>query len=259
MTSIVMMKKEFKEQWRTSRTLIALIAFLLLGLQGPVLAKILPDLIKNSTGNLSGLQITLPQQKAVDAIIMYFSQMNFLPVVVLILIGMGTLAGERERGTQVFVLTKPVTRTQFILSKYFSFLTLVTGAMILTTLAVGYYTILLFDSSFNLAAYGLLNLTLLSFMAFLLAVVILCSSLFKNVVAAGGVAFLAYMVISSAVKFLPDWPKYTPMVVFDTVVPRSMLEGNTSPTELILPFLVGLALAAITMAIACYTYEQREM
>jgi hypothetical protein len=37
-----------------------------------------------------------------------------------------------------------------------------------------------------------------------------------------------------------------------------MLAGQTSPTELILPIIVGLALAGIILAIACYTYEQRK-
>src|SRR5258708_5815138 len=112
-----LLKKESKELWRTSRVLIAAVAFLILGLQGPVLAKILPDLIKNATPNLSGMQIIIPQQKATDALVTYFSQMSFMPILVLILLGMGTLAAERERGTQIFVLTKPVTRTQFILAK----------------------------------------------------------------------------------------------------------------------------------------------
>lgn len=254
-----LLKKESKELWRTSRVLIAVVAFLILGLQGPIVAKILPDLIKNATPNLSGMQIIIPEQKAMDALITYFSQMSFMPVLVLILLGMGTLAAERERGTQVLVLTKPVTRTQFILAKYFSYLGLVTAATILTTLAVAYDTILLFDSSFNFGAYLVLNLTLLSYLAFLLAVVILCSSLFKNSVAAGGMAFLAYIVISTGSRFLPDWPKYLPQVVFDASIPRSMLAGQTSPTELILPIIVGLVLAGIILAIACYTYEQREM
>jgi ABC-2 type transport system permease protein len=157
------------------------------------------------------------------------------------------------------VLTKPVTRTQFILSKYFAYLGMVAGVMILTTLAVVYDTIVLFDSSFNFGAYLLLNLTLFSYLAFLLAVIILCSSLFKNSVAAGGVAFLAYLVISTGSRFLPNWPKYLPQVVFDAVIPRSLLMGQGNVTDLLLPTIVGIVMAIITLIIACYIYEQREM
>jgi ABC-2 type transport system permease protein len=259
MTRVALLKKEFKELWRTSRVLIVVIAFLLLGMQGPIVAKILPDLLKNASTNIQGMQIIVPEQKAMDALASYFSQMSFMPILVLILVGMGTLAAERERGTQVFVLTKPVTRTQFILSKYFAYLGLIIGAVALTTLAVLYYTILLFDSSFDMGAYLMLNLTLLSYLAFILAMIILCSSFFKNSVAAGGVAFLVYLVISLGSRFLPNWPKYLPEVVFDAIAPHSMLAGTTSPTELLLPILVGFALAAVILTVACYTYERREM
>jgi len=252
-------KKESLELWRTSRIIIAAVAFLILGLQGPILAKILPDLIKNASPNLSGIQIIIPEQKATDALVTYFSQMSFMPILVLILLRVGTLAAEKERGTQVLVLTKPVTRTQFILAKYFAYLGMLIGVLALTTLAVIYDTIVLFDSSFNFGAYLMLNLTLLSYLAFLLAVIILCSSLFKNSIAAGGVAFLAYLVISTDSRFLPNWPKYLPQVVFDVTIPRTLLGGQGSVTDLLLPTIVGIVLAILTLTIACYTYEQREM
>ncbi len=256
MTRVVLFKKEFTELWRTSKVLIVAIAFLFLGMSGPVSTKLLPELLK-SVGSDNNFQIVLlSQMTAADAIVSYFNNMYQLPVLVLILIAMGTLAGEREKGTHILVLTKPVTRTQFILTKYFSYLALIAGGVFLTALGAGYYTLLLFNS-FSVVDYLVLNLSMLAFMAFILALVIFCSSLFRTSVGAGGLSFLIFVVFSLGLNLLPNSDKFSPLAFLSKS--KDIMVGKASLDTLLVPSLVGIALAVVTIALACFIAEKREM
>ncbi len=257
--TVALLKKEWLEQWRTSKILILVLGFIFSGLQGPIITKLLPDIIKSSSGNLQGIQITVPEQTALDAILSYFSQMAAFPSLIVILVVMGTLAGERERGTQVFVLTKPVSRTQFILAKYFSYLGIVAGAIILTAAASAYYTLLLFSNSYEFGPFLALNLGVIAYSSYILALVVLCSSLFKTPVAAGGVSFVAFLVLDNVIKLIPGWAGIFPQVVFNPGNARRIMTGAASPGDLALPVIVGFVMAALLVGLACFNYEKREM
>lgn len=258
-STIALLKKELLEQWRTNKILILVLGFLFSGLQGPVVTKLLPELIKSSSGSMRGITITIPEQTALDAIISYILQMSAFPSLIVILVVMGTLAGERERGTQVFVLTKPVTRSQFILAKYFSYLGIVVVAIILTAAASAYYTLLLFSNSFELGPFVILNLGVVSYSSYILALVVLCSSLFKTPVAAGGVSFVAFLVIDNVVKFIPGWTGIFPQAVFNTGSARNLMTGASGLGELVIPVIMGFGIAAVLLGLACFNYEKREM
>ncbi|HEY1353561.1 MAG TPA: hypothetical protein VGF67_28460, partial [Ktedonobacteraceae bacterium] len=58
-------KKELLEQWRTYRVLIALVVFALLGISGPIITSLTPDLVSNLG---QGIKIILPPLTAGDAL-----------------------------------------------------------------------------------------------------------------------------------------------------------------------------------------------
>lgn len=257
--TIALFKKEFTEQWRTSKILIVTATFFLLGMTGPVTLKLLPELLKNST-NTQGLQITLTRQMAVtDYLLNFFSQMTLLPVLVLILVAMGTVAGERERGTHVFVLTKPVSRSQFIVTKYLTYLIILAGAITLTAVGAVYYTILLAETgTVQVGPFIMTTLAMFSQMAFILAIVVLCSSLFKSAVAAGGASFVAFVIISSGSGFLPaQVSQYLPFNFLSQG--REAFAGKISSSDMLIPVLSGLLLSALVIAAGCFVAEKREI
>lgn len=258
MSSRALFKKEFTEQWRTSKVLIMAASFFFLGMSGPVTTRLLPEILKNSA--TAGLQITfLNNLTATDYALSFFKQMLTLPVLILILLAMGTVAGERERGTNIFVLTKPVSRSQFIVIKYLSYLVVLAGVISFTALAAVYYTLLLSTSgSLALGPFGLVTLALFSYMALILAIVVLCSTLLRTSVAAGGAAFLIYLVVTIGGSLLPqEAGKYLPQNFMNQAGP--VLLEKIPGSELAAPTGAGLALSAAVIALACFCAEKREM
>src|SRR5229473_797382 len=123
-----MLKKEFYEQYRTYRVLIAVIILLLLGLSAPIVTKLTQDLLSNLGG---GIKIILPPQTATDALNSYLKNMVQLPALMIILLAMGCVADERSHGTAVMVLTKPVPRHVFVLAKFLAYALLLFAGTVL--------------------------------------------------------------------------------------------------------------------------------
>jgi ABC-2 type transport system permease protein len=208
---------------------------------------------------MSGLQITVPEQTSLDAILSYFNSMATMPAWILILLAMGTIAGERERGTLVFLLTKPVTRTGVILTKFLTYFGVTAVATIIAAAAVGYYTVILFDANYQVGPYILLNLEMLSFLALMLAVIIFFSSLFKSGIAAGGMSLLASIILTMVVLLIPGYDDYLPQGAFDATFGRMVMTGKEPLSSLVVPTIMGFVIAGVVLAVSCLIAERREM
>ncbi|WP_069802421.1 ABC transporter permease [Thermogemmatispora onikobensis] len=250
-----MLKKEFREQSRTYRFVIAVIVFLLLGISAPIITWLTPDLLKN-LGN--GATIILPPQTATDALNTYLKNMVQLPALALILLAMGAIADERSRGTAVTILTKPVPRPIFVLAKFLAY----EGTLIisLTLAAVGayYYTGQLFRP-LPVGPFLILNIALLAFLTLTLALTILCSALVRNSIAAGGMAFVGFLVLVVVPNLNASISRVLPSVLFRPERVAQLVAGTASLGETLWPLLVGLGLAGLLVVLTCLVYHSQEI
>ena len=141
----VLLRKELKEQFKTSKVLIVVAVFLFFGLGTPILTKYLPEIIKSA--GTGGLTIEMPPPTSADSLVGYMSNMTQFGVLVAVLVAMGAIAREIETGTASIVLSKPVGRLAFILAKLkaesFTFFV----ALVLGGLACWGYTLILFGDA----------------------------------------------------------------------------------------------------------------
>jgi ABC-2 type transport system permease protein len=207
----VLLRKEFREQFKTSKVVIVAAVFLFFGLGTPLLTKYTPELIKAvGTG---GITIEMPTPTSGDSLTEYTSTMSQFGVLMAVLLAMGAIAKEVETGTAAMVLSKPVGRLAFILAKLkaegFTFLV----ALILGGLACWGYTMLLFGDA-NALGFLYQNLLLGLFFAVCLGITLFFSSLMKSQLAAGGLA-LALIIFLSAISGLPWVGRYLPGALID--------------------------------------------
>lgn len=205
-----LLQKELREQWRTHRFLVVGAVLLLFGLLSPVIAKYTPDLIKALGGSqLAGLENLFPTPTVRDAIQQYVKNLSQLGVVMALLVPMGAVVQERDRGTAAMLLSKPVSLGAFLTAKFVAIGIVFLCAIALAALGGYYYTGILFqwlDVGRFASLNGLFLLDLLAYMSLTL----LASTLARSLVAAGGIAFASYMVlwiagsIPAIGKYLPD-------------------------------------------------------
>ena len=201
----VMLKKEMKEQLRTYKLLIVTAVFLLFGFATPLLIKYMPQLMEAAE---EGIIIQMPEPSATMAIGEYAGTIVQFGVLIAVLLLMGAVARERDRGLAAIILSKPVSRGAYTTAKFlataFSFIV----ALVLGSTACWAYTTLLIESASLPAFLGLNLLTALFFM-FCLSVTLLCSSLFRNQLLAGGIA-LAVLIIQALLTQVPVLADYMP-------------------------------------------------
>lgn len=204
---IVLLKKELRDHVRTYKLLIVVAFFLLLGLGTPLLLHYLPSLLQ-TTGDTP---IPIPDFAAVDVVSGYFESITQMGLVVVILVSMGAVARERERGTAAMTLSKPVGRGTFITSKLAALGVTFTAGLVGGAVACGSYTAILFGE-LNVSSFIAANLLVGLFFLVCLAVTLLCSTLFRSQLAAGGLALVAIVGIWF-LTFIPQLEPYAPMGV----------------------------------------------
>jgi ABC-2 type transport system permease protein len=251
MIFLAVLRKELVEQWR-SRRLVAVAAVLLfLGFLSPLSAKLLPDLMK-ILGDTGGVVIQFPPPTVQDALFQYVKNVSQIGVLLAVLLAMGAVAREKERGTAAMVLSKPVSRTHFLLGKFVA-LTLIFGlCLILAGLACYYYTIVLFKGTGG-ASFVEMNLLLALFIEFYLAVTLLGSTITRSQVMAGGLGLGAVFVVA-ILGALPRIGDYMPTALLEWA--RVLMVGTGEPVWGAVAFSLGGIVICVVAALVAFERQE---
>lgn len=138
------LQKELLQQWRTRRVLVVAVVFLLFGLLSPLLTHFTPELLRNIEGAEQFAEL-IPEPTTADAIAQYIQNLTQFGFIIALLLGMGAVAGEKEQGTASILLSKPLPRGIFVLSKFVAQAAAYLLGFLLAALAAYYYTSFLFE------------------------------------------------------------------------------------------------------------------
>jgi ABC-2 type transport system permease protein len=111
----LLLRKEIREQVRTARLPVVVAVFAMLGLLSPVFARYIREIVEAAGGGQ--FQGMIPEPTVADAVAQFTKNMGQFGVLIAILVTMGSVATEKERGTAAFLLTKPITRGAFVGAK----------------------------------------------------------------------------------------------------------------------------------------------
>ena len=200
-----LLKKEVLQQIRTHRFLIVAGVFLFFGLTTPLTLKYLPEIIKMAG---QSMEISIPPPTAAESLIEFSSTILQLGVLILILIGMGSISNEFKNGTALLTLSKPVTRAAFVNAKMAALSLNLLVSLLISGLVCYAYSVWLIGPA-DFGAFMLQNGFLLLFLIFGVAVTLLFSSLFKSGLAAAGLA-MAVIVFQALLSTLPVIGDYFP-------------------------------------------------
>ncbi len=191
---LTLMRKELLEQWRTKKVLVVVVVFLLIGLSSPLLARFTSDLLRSVPGaeQFAGL---IPEPKTADAVTQYVKNLTQFGFIIAILLGMGAIAGERERGTAAMTLSKPVPRWAFVLAKFDAQAIVYLVALLLAGLAAWFYTGLLFEPGLAFGPFLLGNVLLWVWLLAFVAAVLLGSAIGRTTLIGAGLGLLFSVIL----------------------------------------------------------------
>jgi ABC-2 type transport system permease protein len=248
----VALRKELLEQWRSYRLLVVGVVLLLMGLASPLIARYTPEFIKLVPMG-EELAKLMPPPTAADAVEQYLKNISQFGILLALLITMGAVAQEKDKGTAALMLVKPLPRGVFLAAKFVALGLTFAASILVAGLACYYYTILLFqalDVSAWLALNGLLLLVLLVYVALTL----LCSTLTKSQVVSGGLAF-GLLIVLTAVGAIPTVGEYLPnrLIAWG----RGVMGGGGGAAWPALGISLGLILVALVTA--WLIFERQEL
>lgn len=247
-------RKEATEIVRTWRIWVLPGMLLFFALTGPVMARFTPEIVAAAGGDqLAGLVKSLPTPTYLDSYAQWAKNLSQIALFAIIIIYGGLVSGERKSGTAILALTKPVSRSAFVVAKsvvhsLFLALTVIAG-----TLATWGVTALVFGKAPGEALWSS-ALSWLAFGVLFLAIMTLLSSLMGSQAGAAGVGLGAFALLSIAALWEP-LAKYSPVGLASA--PMTLAMGKES--AILWPVVTSLALACVLVATAAWAFRTKEL
>ncbi len=212
---------------------------------------------------LVGVLFSSPDYKLEDGLMIYAVFAGMFPAVAVIISMMGVLVGEKKDGTAAWVMSKPVSRPAFILSKLLAYSLGVLATMVVLPGLVAYVIFFIriqapLDPLRFLAALGVIFLNLL----FYLTLTLMLGALFNNrgPVIGIGLAFLflqQYLVgLLPALRYVIPWTLVVPLNNETNAIVPSLLSGQ--PIYSIIPLLAVAAECVLFVLVAVLRFNREE-
>ena len=253
MNFMAVFRKEMQEQWRTYRFLIVAAVFVAFGMASPLLAKFTPEMLKAIPGVPPEILAAIPAPTVTDAITQYVKNMSQFGILLALLVTMGVVVQEKERGTAAFFLTRPVSRETFLLAKFAALTVIFVISLALAALGCWYYTLVLFAPLAWGAFLALNGLMLVVFLVYM-ALALLASTLARTNGMAVGLA-VAALILISGIGALPTIGEYFPNRLFSWGTTLMMGGKGTAWPALG----IGLGMIAVALLAACLIFRHQEI
>ena len=254
----ILLRKELLESLRTFRLPIVAGLFLFTGLSSPVLARYLPEIIELAGGDQLGV-IDIPTPTPADAVNQLVKNLAQFGALAAILLAMGLVAAEKDRGTAAFILTKPVTRRTFLAAKLAGLGVVLLVSTVLAVAAGWLYTAILFEP---LPVVGWVWLTVLITLWLLAfgSITFLGSVVTGSTLAAGGIGFVALLTLG-IVAAIPGLDKFTPGGLLGpaTELAADAVTVAQLGTNLWTPIVSTIVLIVAAVALSVWSFSRQEL
>ncbi len=247
----VALRKELLEQWRSYRVLIVVAVLVAFGLMSPLVAKFTPQILALLPGGEQIAQI-IPPPSVAEAIGQYLKNISQFAVLLALLMTMGAVAQEKDKGTAAMMLVKPLPRPAFLAAKFIALGATFALGILLAAAAAYFYTWILFEAM-DVAHWLALNGLLLLFVLVYVALTLLCSTVSRSQVAAGGLAFV-WLIVLSLMGSLPKVGEYLPGQLLNWGATLMLGAGDAAWTALAVS--VGTIVIALVGAWAIFARQE---
>jgi len=251
----VLLTKELREQIRTNRLLAVAAVFVLFGIISPLTDRYMKQLFDAIGSESAGMSFVVPPPSLEGAAGQILKNLSQFGIICALLLAMGSVAWEKDRGTAGMILTKPASRAAFLAAKLIAIaLNLGLATLLGCGFAYGYVT-LLYPTTFALGGYVAMVLLLWWMLVGFAAITVLGSSLTKSAIAAAGIGLVALLVLGILAN-LPVIGEYMPTSL-GTIALNMML--GKDPGFVLGPILFNIALVPILFGITWLTFRRQEL
>jgi ABC-2 type transport system permease protein len=246
-------RKEWQESLRSYRLLIVVIVLIFFGLTSPLQAKLLPQVLASALPSGPGISLTIPPATVWDAITQYVKNMGQFDLILAVLLGMGAVAQEKDKGTAAMMMVKPLPRGSFLGAKFLGLAAVFAIAITIAGIGSYYYTGLLFEWM-EILPWVMLNAFLFVYVLVILAITLFCSTITNSQAAAGGIT-VGIIVIGFIIGVVRNLGRYLPGELNTWGI--RLMHGDTTASWTALA--VTLILIVVPLLAAWLIFKRQEL
>ena len=251
----VLLLKELREQLRTNRLLAVAAVFVIFGIISPLTDRYMKQLFDAIGSESVGMSFVVPSPSLAGAAAQILKNFSQFGIVSALLLAMGSVAWEKDRGTAGMILTKPASRAAFLAAKLIG-ISITLGFATLIGCGFSYvYVLLLYPAPFALGGYVAMALLLWWMLVGFAAITMLGSTLTRSAIAAAGIGMLALLVLGIVAQ-LPVVGDYMPTSLGK--IASDLVMGRDSGFVLG-PILFNIALVPALFGIMWLTFRRQEL
>lgn len=240
---LILLRKELLESTRNFKWIWIPLVFLLIGLMNPITSYFMRQILEASGITPEAAQL-IPVPSSTEIMIKSLSQFGTLGLLILALSFMGVVSAERQSGSAVMVLVKPVSHAKYILAKWTAMSLLTLSAFGIGYLGTWYYTNLLFtDIAFP--AIGASFLTYALWLLFVNTMTLLFSCVLKSQAGTAFIALAIAAVLSVLANLLERFMSWSPGRL--TSEAGAILMNGYAENDLWTPVLVTTVLITVLL------------
>ncbi|KYG27590.1 ABC transporter permease [Alkalihalobacillus trypoxylicola] len=206
----VLVQKEWLESLRNGKLIWLPIALCILGISQPLSTYYMPQLLEFAGGLPDGTIIEIPTPSATEVLAGVLSQFGLLGTLLFVLSSMNIISHERNNGSITFIMIRPISSLQYILSKFIGILTILMIGFFLSYILSWYYTIELFEF-IDFGAFLSSFFIYCIWIAFVISIVITLSLFLKNGGGIAGASIGILAILALLHMLLPNFMKWSPI------------------------------------------------
>lgn len=253
MQLFTLIKKDLTEQWRTKKILILVVVMLFSAIASPILAKIMPELLKSIS--VQGLTINLPEPTYKDAIDQFIKNVSQIGLLVMVFVVAGAMTDEKNRKTLEIVMTKPVPRGLFVFSKFAAYFISISAIFAVSSVVFYQYTVMTF-TTFDFANFWIMTKCILAYILMVVSFTIFASTAVKNSIVAGGIGFVFYVLFGVIVSMIESIKDFSPNIIMSSYQEIAKSGWNDNLTG---PLIMIVIVIAISIALAMTIFKHQEI
>ncbi|PKO00629.1 MAG: hypothetical protein CVU42_03550 [Chloroflexi bacterium HGW-Chloroflexi-4] len=252
MNFLTALNKEFLEQRRTRKFLIALVVLVLFGMTSPLMAKLTPQMMTLVPGGEAFVGL-IPEPTINDAVGQYIKNITQFGILLALVFSMGAISVEKDKGTAAMILSKPMPRGSFLLAKFSSLALTFIIAVGIAGIAAYYYTYFLFGEM-NILNWLAVNGLVILYLLVYVALTLLYSTLTRTQYIAIGLSF-GTLIFFGVLSSLPGFGINLP----DSLIGNASLLMSGYPITNWTGLWVSLGLIVVSLATAWLVFCKQEL
>ncbi|MCK5762224.1 MAG: hypothetical protein KAH16_04935 [Candidatus Izimaplasma sp.] len=250
-----LLKYDFYYLQKTSKFIIFPVLLVLLAITSPLTAKYLNEIIAFTLEG-TGIVIDIGTPTVFESYSQYIGNLYELYLYVIIFVAIGMFINDKTKGLLPLIISKPISRTKYIISKYISLNILILLSLFIGYFVFDYYTYFLFD---EIDMLGMFYVTLLYFVyiIYITSIALFSATHTKSYILAIVTTFGIMIFIGALRLWEVGILKYIPGYLINNMI--LVLSEASEAKEIIFNVLLTLGISGVFIILSIIKFRKQDI